>query len=150
MEVDAVLGEAGGDLALAVGLLALRKTENGVIGDDTTPSRAYGVLSISAPTYAAQLRAAANSFRHREMQYRLTGGVSRYAGSGLFTTDFLRFFSSKYAPIGAANDPHGQNAAHSPNLCRLAYGFGLAALGGLRRAWIEAGTSPSTPVPSGA
>jgi len=149
-EVDAVLGEASGDLALAVGLLALRKTENGVIGDDFTPSRAYGVLSVNAPTYAAQLHVAANSFRHRELEYRLGGGMSRYAGSGFYTTDFLRFFSSKYAPIGAKNDPHGQNTNHAVNLCQLAYGFGLHALAALRRAWGDAGTSPGTPVPSGA
>jgi len=149
-EIDAVLAEAAGDVALAVGLLALRKTENGTIGDDQTPSRAYGVLSVNAPTYAAQLHIAANSFRHRELEYRLGGGMSRYAGSGLYTTDFLRFFSTKYAPIGAKNDPHGQNTSHSANLCQLAYGFGLHALVALRRAWIEAGTSPSAPVPSGA
>ena len=45
-----------------------------------------------------------------ELQRQLT------AISGRYTEDFLRFLSSRYAPVGAQNDPNGLNRFHAANL----------------------------------
>jgi hypothetical protein len=33
--------------------------------------------------------------------------------------EFIRFFSNRYAPVGAANDPNGLSQHHARNLIRL-------------------------------
>jgi hypothetical protein len=39
--------------------------------------------------------------------------------TGRYTDEFMRFFSGRYAPVGAANDPGGLNRHHAGNLLRL-------------------------------
>jgi len=108
------------DLGLAVALMALRKAENGA------PGREYGVLSMPAPTYADQLRIAANSLRHREREYRDRGERARQGG--FFTEGFLRAFSARWAPLHVENDPKGLNSAHAANLVALAQKYADTAL----------------------
>lgn len=98
---------AGIDPAL---LAALRRVENG------RPGREFGVLSVAAPGIEEQARAAANSIRKTMARFERQGGTVVDASTGRYTEDFLRFFSARYAPLGAANDPLGLNRFHAANL----------------------------------
>lgn len=125
-EVEHILLEARGDMGLAVGLMALRKVEWGA------PGREWGVLSVPAPTYADQLKVAANSFRRREQIWHDLGRVTRAPG-GLYDEGFLRAFSARWSPVGANNDPGGTNAVHADNLVNRNQYFGVKALDALRQ-----------------
>lgn len=79
-------------------LMAIRHTENGSDG------KQYGVLSVSAPTYAEQLHIACKTVLHR---------LSGYLGNPLITTptgilrvsdNWVAYFASIWAPIGVSND----------------------------------------------
>jgi hypothetical protein len=94
-------------------LLALRRTENG------GPGREFGVLSVPAPTYDDQARVAAETVRRNIERFERTGRSAVDPASGRYTEDFIRFFSGRYAPIGAANDPAGLNRHHAGNLLKL-------------------------------
>ena len=94
----------------ASALCALRIAENG------GPGREFGVLSIPAKTYEAQVDVAARSFRNSETRYHNAKDKPSRGEDGRYTEDFLRFFSARWAPIGAENDPHALNAHHAPNL----------------------------------
>jgi hypothetical protein len=112
-ELEKIIAAAHGDTALFCAFVALRQTENG------GPGREFGVLSTSAPSYDDQLRVTKNSFVNHE--HRVAQGVygpitARDVATGLFTEDFLRAFSHKWAPIGVENDPHNLNANHVKNL----------------------------------
>ena len=102
-------GRAGIDVEF---LTALRKIENG------GPGREFGVLSVPAPTYEAQARVAAESIRRSLQRFEAAGGTPIDVRTGRYTEEFIRFFSARYAPIGAANDPTGLNRHHAPNLIR--------------------------------
>jgi hypothetical protein len=95
-------------------LQALRRTENG------GPGREFGVLSVPAPTYEDQARVAANTVRRNIERFeKQTGLPAVDAATNGYTEDFIRFFSNRYAPIGAANDPTGLNRHHTRNLVRF-------------------------------
>ena len=94
-------------------LQALRRAENG------GPGREFGVLSVPAPTYDDQARVAAETIRRNVERFEQKGGPAIDPASGRYTKDFVEFFSSRYAPVGAANDPTGLNRHHARNLMRL-------------------------------
>jgi hypothetical protein len=94
-------------------LRALRRAENG------GPGREFGVLSVPAPTYGAQARVAAESIRRSAERFERTGRSAVDPTTGRYTTGFIEFFSRRYAPVGAANDPTGLNRYHARNLIRL-------------------------------
>jgi len=97
---------------------ALRRAENG------GPGREFGVLSVSAPTYEDQVRVAAASIRRNVERFEATGRAAIDPATGRYTEEFIRFFSNRYAPVGAANDPSGLNQHHARNLIRI---YGQAA-----------------------
>ena len=88
-------------------LAALRRVENG------GPGREFGVLSVPAPTYSDQARIAAESVRKNLERFK---GEAVDSVTGRYTESFIRFFSRRYAPEGAANDPMGLNRFHAKNL----------------------------------
>jgi hypothetical protein len=93
-------------------LRALRRAENG------GPGREFGVLSVPAPTYEDQARVAAESIRRNIERFEQSGGTATDS-SGRYTKEFIEFFSSRYAPVGAANDLTRLNRHHAGNLVRL-------------------------------
>ena len=103
-------------------LHALRRAENG------GPGREFGVLSVPAPTYQDQARVAAESIRRSAARFTDRGGQVIDAATGRYTPEFVAFFSNRYAPVGAANDPRGLNRHHARNLLRL---YTQAAGGGV-------------------
>jgi hypothetical protein len=92
---------------------ALRRAENG------GPGREFGVLSVSAPTYEDQVRLAAASIPRNVERFEASGRVAIDPATGRYSEEFIRFFSNRYAPVGAANDPAGLNQYHARNLVRL-------------------------------
>lgn len=92
---------------------ALRRAENG------GPGQEFGVLSVSAPTYEDQVRLAAASIRRNVERFEATGRAAIDPATGRYSEEFIRFFSNRYAPVGAANDPNGLNQHHARNLIRL-------------------------------
>lgn len=94
-------------------LTALRRAENG------GPGREFGVLSVPAPTYEDQARVAAESIRRNVERFERTGGAAIDPVSGQYTDEFIRFFSNRWAPIEADNDPRGLNRYHARNLLRI-------------------------------
>lgn len=94
-------------------LEALRRTENG------GPGREFGVLSVPAPTYEDQARVAAESVRRSIERFERTGRPAIDPATGRYTEEFIRFFSARWAPINADNDPVGLNRHHARNLIRL-------------------------------
>ncbi|MFQ5830657.1 MAG: hypothetical protein ACE5JD_16110 [Candidatus Methylomirabilia bacterium] len=94
-------------------LQALRLVENG------GPGREFGVLSVPAPTYEDQVRVAATTIGRNLERFKRAGGEPIDSLSGQYTDGFIRFFSSRYAPVGANNDPTGLNRYHAKNLIRL-------------------------------
>jgi len=81
-------------------LLALRAAENG------GPGREYGVLSIPAPTQEQQARIAARSIKANKRRWEAAGGP----------VDFVSFMGSRWAPVGAENDPHSLNRHWEQNV----------------------------------
>lgn len=94
-------------------LAAIRRVENG------RPGREFGVMSVPAPTYRDQARVAAETVRRNVERFEQRGKQAVDPASGRYTDEFVRFFSSRYAPIGASNDPNGLNRHHAQNLIRL-------------------------------
>ena len=94
-------------------LRAIRRVENG------GPGKEFGVLSVPAPTYHDQARVAAETVRRTIARYEGTGRRAVDPASQRYTPEFVRFFSSRYAPLGAANDPTGLNRFHTRNLLRV-------------------------------
>lgn len=94
-------------------LRALRLVENG------GPGREFGVLSVPAPSYEDQARIAATTINRNLERFKRAGGQPVDPLSGRYTEEFVRFFSSRYAPVGADNDPSGLNRYHARNLARL-------------------------------
>ena len=93
-------------------LRAIRRVENG------RPGREFGVLSVPAPTYRDQAKVAAETVRRTIGRFERTGRQAVDA-AGRYTAEFIRFFSSRYAPVGAANDPTNLNSHHARNLLRV-------------------------------
>lgn len=111
---DAQIREAAGRAGIDARFLhALRRAENG------GPGREFGVLSVPAPTYDEQARVAAESIRRSTERFERTGRQAIDPVTGRYTEAFIRFFSKRWAPVGAANDPKGLNQYHAGNLLRL-------------------------------
>lgn len=91
-------------------LAALRVTENG------GPGRELGILSVPAPTVGDQYEIAARTISNNLGRYEDATGKSPIGNGGVYTDDFIRWFSSIFAPIGASNDPTNLNANHARNL----------------------------------
>lgn len=111
-------------------LMAIRTAEGG--GD----GKQYGVLSVSAPTYAEQLHMAAVTVVHR---------LASYPGNPLTTTpdkqlvvspNWVAYFASIWSPVGVANDSTNLNANWPKNFLAAYNGFieanRQAAQGGLK------------------
>lgn len=94
-------------------LAALRRAENGRAG------REFGVLSVPAPGLDQQARVAANTIRNMAVRFERQGGTVLDPATGRYSESFLRFFSARYAPRGAANDPTDLNRFHAANLIAL-------------------------------
>jgi hypothetical protein len=97
-------------------IAAIRKAENGA------PGREFGVLSVHAPTYADQLRECCATVRRRmsekppRMGLRiLRNGVVRL----ILPNDWIDWFGSRWAPLGAENDPLALNRNWSDNVVLL-------------------------------
>lgn len=84
-------------------LAAIRKAENG------GPGREFGIVSVSAPSYADQVTIAANTIKNNVTRYEADRGYHAVV-NGRYTEEFIQYLSGIYAPIGAANDPSGLNA----------------------------------------
>jgi hypothetical protein len=113
-EERATIGAAAARAAIDPQFLqALRRAENG------GPGREFGVLSVPAPTYEDQARVAAESVRRSLERFEATGRQAVDPATGRYTEAFIRFFSHRYAPVGAANDPTNLNQHHARNLIRL-------------------------------
>lgn len=125
-ELDVFLPYARGDLAVFIGLAALRKVENG------GPGRELGVLSVPAPTLDDQVRIAAASFRNNETRANGTVPRVRDRTTGLYTAEFLDFFSARWAPLNAPNDPRALNRHHAGNLRKFYRQFAEPILTALR------------------
>lgn len=91
-------------------LAAIRKTENG------GPGREMGILSVSAPTVIEQYTVAARTVSNNLSRYQSETGNTALVDRQRYSDDFVRWFSARYAPIGAANDPTNLNANHAGNL----------------------------------
>ena len=110
-ELDLFLRYAEGNLAVFFLLIAIRCTEQG------GPGKEMGILNKQCKTLDAQVRWARNTVLSKERIYLdAQGKPARSDTTHLFTDEFLVFFSSKYAPIGAKNDPQGLNENHLKNL----------------------------------
>jgi hypothetical protein len=112
-EASTIAGHARREAVDERFLRALRRAENG------RPGREFGVLSVPAPTFDDQARIAAESVRRNVERFEKTGGRAIDPASGRYTDEFIRFFSARWAPVGAANDPTGLNRYHARNLTRL-------------------------------
>jgi hypothetical protein len=62
---------------------------------------------------------AADSVRRNVERFERTGRVAVDPVTGQYTEAFIRFFSGRWAPVGAGNDPTGLNRHHAANLIRL-------------------------------
>jgi hypothetical protein len=123
-EADVITREAqrtGLDPSL---LVAIRRVENG------GPGKEFGILTVPAADLDAQARVAANTVRNTLIRFERRGGTAVDPVTGRYTEPFLRFLSSRYAPVGAENDPSGLNRYHAANL--IAFYRKASAPGGTR------------------
>lgn len=90
-------------------IMAIRKAENG------GPGREFGVLSRAAATWELQCHWTCVTVRNR---LYATGGVAKVHDLHIlpdgsrrlrYSRDFLQRMAERWAPVGAANDPHGLN-----------------------------------------
>src|SRR5579871_3725812 len=95
---------------------AIRKAEDG------GPGREFGVLSVKAPGYNAQLEVCCQTVRHRLVQYDENHQAVELheAPDGLqsviYGRDFIDWFAGNWATNGAANDPGELNRNWSRNV----------------------------------
>jgi hypothetical protein len=82
---------------------AIRKAEMGGAGKE------FGVLYSGADTYQQQATIAANTIRSKQSDYEATRGYSAVV-ENRYTDEFIAYLGSKYAPVGAANDPGNLNS----------------------------------------
>jgi hypothetical protein len=93
----------GPDLLTPI-LMAIRSAENGAAG------REFGVLSVSAPTYAEQLHIATKTVLHRLWSYPGNPLTVMPGGTLRVSDQWVAWFASHWAPQGVVNDPKGLNA----------------------------------------
>lgn len=95
-------------------IMAIRRAEHG------GPGREFGVVSEPAPSYALQLAVCCESVRNALTGYPgnplcrsvRTTLISRV----IYTTAFLSYFTDRYCPINADNDPTNLNRNYSHNV----------------------------------
>ena len=106
--VEAECTLCGTNLLVPV-LMAIRTAENGSKG------REYGVLSVSAPTYAEQLHIATKTVLHRLWSY--PGNPLTVTVDGILRVSdaWVAWFASHWAPQGVVNDPKGLNSNWTKN-----------------------------------
>jgi hypothetical protein len=99
---DQVIFNIAADVGIDARLLAaIRKAEMG------GPGREFGILSVPAPTYYAQASIAATTIRNNVGRYEVMGDAAMV--NGRYTDAFIAYLGSRYAPMGASNDPNGLN-----------------------------------------
>jgi hypothetical protein len=103
-------------------LMAIRTAENG-----SSAGREYGVLSVSAPTYAEQLHMAALTVLHRLWSYPGNPLTTTPDHQLVVSTNWIAYFASIWAPSGVANDPNNLNANWVKDFTAAYNGF-IAAL----------------------
>jgi hypothetical protein len=111
-------GKAGG-MGDPAFLLALRKAEAG------RPGLEFGVFGPGGNPKTApddQLGAVSKLVPVYERDYVRQTRQPAVGNDGKYTREFLEYFSRRYAPLGAANDPKGLNRHHLPNLLKSYYG----------------------------
>jgi hypothetical protein len=85
-------------------VMAIRVAENGA------PGREFGVLSVSAPTYADQLRICCETVAHRLETYLDNPTVRNGTGRIIYRAAWIHYFASIWAPGDANNDPNHLNS----------------------------------------
>jgi hypothetical protein len=95
---------------------AIRHTENGGSG------REFGVLSVEASTYKAQLEVACTSIRNAYLRFNAQLHFE-YNGRLCLTKGFVVSFASRWAPGDAKNDPQKLNANWVTNFWNAYLGF---------------------------
>ena len=118
-EQQAILQMAAEVGVPATFLAAIRIAENGRAG------REFGVLSEAADTYDAQCRIAALSIRNNQWRHVLRFREWPVDATGFLSEGFVKFMQSRWAPIGADNDPNGLNANWSRNVFRVYRNSGI-------------------------
>lgn len=108
--LNLMLTAARGDVAVFFLLVALRRTENG------GPGKEMGILDPRCTTLEEQIQWASNTIRNNVGRYEVKTGHQAREKRGLFTEEFIRYFSGVYAPIGAMNDATNLNVYHARNL----------------------------------
>src|SRR5271168_661210 len=89
--IKAEAARQGTDFIVGI-LWAIRLAENGSAG------REFGVLSVSAPTYAEQLHMAANSVVHRLWSYPGNPMTITAHGQLVVSQTWVNYFASIWAP----------------------------------------------------
>jgi hypothetical protein len=95
---------------------AIRKAEDG------GPGREFGVLSVKAPTYLAQLDVCCQTVRRRLAEYDADRQALELHEAPdarqvvVYHPDFISHFAAIRAPSGAGNDPHGLNRNWARNV----------------------------------
>ena len=119
--IEAAAALRGTNLLVPV-LMAIRTAENGSAG------REYGVLSVSAPTYAEQLRMAMATVVHRLWSYPGNPLTTTPNGELIVSPNWVAYFASIWAPSGVANDPTNLNANWTKDFLHAYNGFIAAAV----------------------
>jgi hypothetical protein len=97
-------------------IAAIRKAENG------GPGREFGVLSVNAATYTAQLEVCCQSVRHRLVEYDQDNQTLALHDTPdgkqtlTYGREFISWFAGIWAPNGASNDPVQLNRNWSRNV----------------------------------
>lgn len=93
-------------------LMTLRRTENWAAWKE------FWVLRPWAETYDYQLILACRTIQNNMNRYKNLSWKDAQE-NWIITPEFLCFFSSRYAPIWALNDPNNFNANHLKNMLRI-------------------------------
>lgn len=102
---------------------AIRWAENG------GPGKEFGILAVPAPTFVDQCRACCNTlarylteYSHNPLMYvvapRIEQTPNYVSRRVLYSTAFIEYVASRYAPVGASNDPHNLNNNWITNVCQ--------------------------------
>lgn len=93
-------------------IMAIRQIENG------GPGKEFGVLSVSAPTYADQLRICVSTVAHRLESYTVNPLTRNPFGRVTYNPKWIAYFAAIWAPGGVQNDPNGLNKNWLPNVLK--------------------------------
>jgi hypothetical protein len=91
-------------------IAAIRHAENG------GPGREFGVLSVSAPSYAEQLSVCCATVRHRLALSPINPFMGIASPRLRYSDEFISHFASIWAPSHADNDPTNLNANWATNV----------------------------------